>query len=109
MLDNPTVSRRSRVVLDALRPVSFDAGTLTLHAEPHMLAAAQGMTAEIAALAQTCNPTHTGDIRVAFTKADAPASLANPTTPTDMAEHALVKQAIQLLNAKLIGVYPRTK
>jgi hypothetical protein len=109
MLARAESNRRLAALLSALRPVSLEQGVLTLLAEPHMLAASRGAGAEIIALGDNIQRLAFANDRVQPTLADASGQLPAAPAAENIAEHALVKQAITLLNARITGVYPRTK
>jgi hypothetical protein len=101
-------NRRLELLLEdmQLRTVENDKAVVVV--DPKMLSAARSTSSELAAaMGQAFGRTITVELL------PSEAGVAAPTGPerprTNMHEHPLVKQAIELLNARVINVGPRQK
>lgn len=89
-----------------LRPLGFAPGVLRAHVPAGMKPAAESLLPEITALLRAT----VGDeaARVELVAPEVTLARAEPASAS-IAEHPLVKEAIELLGARVVGVYPRTK
>lgn len=103
MLAAASDNRRLRVMLAELAPATLEHNALLLSPAANAALAAERMKGDIEALARRL----TGiDLSVAIAKPQAPAEEAAPSTEA-IAEHPLVKQAVELFGGRVIGVQPR--
>lgn len=98
-------NRRLRTLLDVAAPVSFAEATLAVYIPANTVTSFNSYLAEIEPLASqaACTPVR---IRV---EAPQVALTDEPTAQQRIAEHPLVKQAMELLNAKVVGVQARVQ
>lgn len=100
-------SRRVKVMLESARLVEVKPapGRVTLEVAGHLLAAARGLARDIETLAATI----AGEpVSFAFQPAPGSETLAPAPEPIpNVQEHPLVRQAMELFNARVLSVQPR--
>lgn len=98
-------NRRVRTLLEVAAPVSFADGTLAVYVPANTVTSFNSYVNEVESLASqaACVP-----VRV---RVEAPqvALTDAPSAQQRIAEHPLVKQAMELLNAKVVGVQARAQ
>lgn len=104
-----TANRRLRLLMQESKLAALEGGSAKVHVKPALLTIAQACAADMGvALSQAAGRT----ITVAI-ESDGPAPEAtevNLGTPLpSMAEHPLVKQAIELFGGRLLSAGPRKK
>lgn len=98
-------NRRLRALLDAAAPVSFTNNTLAVFVPANVSTSFNSYLPEIEPLARKAA---CADITL---RVEAPqvALTDAPSAQQRIAEHPLIKQAVELLNAKIVGVQPRAQ
>lgn len=105
-------NRRLRVLLPDMQPTSFVAGLLTVQTHPSLVLASRGIADELAQLVRRLvGPQGVqqagGEIRVVIEEpAAAPPAAAQPNPQEDaqrIAEHPLIKHAVELFGGKIVG------
>jgi hypothetical protein len=103
MLGAASDNRRLRVMLAELAPTTLDGNALMLSPAANAALAAERMRGDIEALARRLTGV---DVSVVISKPDAPAG--GPIASVEsVAEHPLVKHAVELFGGRVIGVQPR--
>lgn len=101
-------NRRLEVLLEDMQLRTVENGKAVVVVDPKMLSAARSTSSDLAAaLGQAFGRTLTLELLPAEVEAAAPTEPEKPRT--NMHEHPLVKQAIELFAARVINVGPRQK